>query len=87
MIKVKINKLEIKTIIGVFASERIKKQKIIMDIEFNYPAQNVAEKDDINLAVDYNNLTQTIIRETEKTSFKLGDDNNKNSGSLTLDIL
>ena len=68
---IEIKKLKIAVIVGTNPQERKKKQHILLDISFDYDAAKAIANDDVKQAIDYERLTQVIIREASKTQFFL----------------
>lgn len=71
MATIKIKKLKIPVIVGTKPAERRLKQEILVTISFDYDAAKAIKKDDVAQAVDYERLTQSIIREVARTQFFL----------------
>jgi len=73
MIKVCIRKLSIPVILGTKPAERQHRQKIIIDLSFEYNAKKAIKSDDLTQAIDYELLTKTIIKEVSRTHFFLAE--------------
>lgn len=71
MITVEIKDLQLRTVIGTFDNERIEKQILFVDINFDYDEKMAAETDDLNYAVDYKKMTDTILDEIENENYFL----------------
>ena len=68
-----IKKITIPVILGTKPQERIKKQKIILDLSFIYNAKKAIHADDLTQAIDYELLVKTIIREVTRSQFFLAE--------------
>ena len=73
MLLVRIKKLSIPVILGTKPEERKHKQKIILDLSFEYNAKKATKSDDLNYAIDYELLTKTIIKEVSRSHFFLAE--------------
>ncbi len=71
MVCIHIEKLTIPVILGTKPRERTKKQKIVLDLFFEYQACKAINCDDLNHAIDYELLAKTIIKEVSRTQFFL----------------
>jgi len=69
--KVKISSLRVNTIIGTLPEERLHRQQLIADLEFEYDAQAAASDDDLNLSVDYSAVEKQVVFLMENSSFAL----------------
>ena len=69
--KVKINLLHFNAVIGTLPEERIRRQQLIVDLEFDYDAQAAASSDDLNLSVDYSAVEKRVAQLVENSSFAL----------------
>ncbi|MEA3288972.1 MAG: dihydroneopterin aldolase [Campylobacterota bacterium] len=65
--KVFIEQLNFKTIIGILPFERVKKQKVIIDISFEYDFKN-------GQFVDYSKVAYDVKRTMKKEKFELIED-------------
>jgi len=70
---IKIKKLTIPVILGTGPHERTHKQKIILDLSFQYNAKKAIAGDDLAQAVDYECLVNTLIKEVSSTKFFLAE--------------
>ncbi|TQF69676.1 dihydroneopterin aldolase [Pseudoalteromonas luteoviolacea] len=61
MDKVYISQLHVETIIGVYDFEKESKQSLYFDIEMSTDITQAAKTDDINLTVDYANVSERVI--------------------------
>lgn len=71
MVCIKIEKLTIPVILGTKPRERTKKQKILIDLSFEYHATKSIHSDNLTHAIDYELLTKTLIKEVSCTRFFL----------------
>lgn len=71
MAVIRITDLSLYMIIGTNAWERTKKQKVVINVAFEYSAVKAIRDDDIKMAVDYKALTKKIIKETSASHFFL----------------
>jgi len=63
--------LEIDCIIGVFDWEREQKQKVIVDLDMEVDIRPAARDDDLAKAVDWKEVTKTILGFVGESSFEL----------------
>lgn len=66
-----IRDLQVNAIIGTLEHERIRKQKLVISVTFDYDARQAAQNDDLYASVDYSAVERSIVSETEKSSFRL----------------
>lgn len=71
MDRVFIRQLEVETVIGVFDWERTVTQKLIIDLHMAWNNKLAAETDDIALALDYAEVSSSIISFANDYSFEL----------------
>ncbi len=71
MATITIQDLRLRTIIGVYDWERDVKQDIIISILIEFDASISAASDRLDDTVDYNQMTNRITDEVEKSSFYL----------------
>jgi dihydroneopterin aldolase len=64
--KVYIEELTFKTIIGILSFERVKKQKVILDISFNYTFSEKSQE-----FIDYSEVSALIKKTMRKKKFEL----------------
>ena len=69
IMQVNIEQLTFKAIIGILPFERVKKQKVIIDISFNYTFSQKA-----NDFIDYSEVSSLVKRIIKKKKFKLIED-------------
>jgi D-erythro-7,8-dihydroneopterin triphosphate epimerase len=67
----RIKNLRLRAIIGINEWERVNKQDIILNIEFEFDGSRAAETDSINDTVNYRSMTKRIINDVETSSFGL----------------
>ncbi|MGP1931023.1 MAG: dihydroneopterin aldolase, partial [Arsenophonus sp. ET-DL12-MAG3] len=66
-----IKKLSVFTIIGAYEWEQTIKQEILLDIEIGWNNQLAAKNDQIEYCLDYNKVSQVIIKHVETQKFIL----------------
>ncbi len=71
MDRVFIRQLEVETVIGVFDWERTVTQKLIIDLHMAWNNKPAAETDDIALALDYAEVSSSIVGFANDYSFEL----------------
>ncbi len=71
MANVRITNLRLRTIIGANDWERNIKQKIILNIRFEYDATKASKSDKLKDTVDYKVITKKIIKAVEASKFEL----------------
>jgi len=71
MAKIRIKDLKLSIIIGINEEERIKKQKVLINVELKVDSKKAIKSDNINDTFDYKTLTKKIIQEVEPTEFFL----------------
>jgi 7,8-dihydroneopterin aldolase/epimerase/oxygenase len=67
--KVNISELTFKTIIGILPFERISKQKVVLDISFNYNFTKDSKE-----FIDYSEVSKLVKKIMNKKKFKLIED-------------
>ncbi|MDE0033429.1 MAG: dihydroneopterin aldolase [Deltaproteobacteria bacterium] len=76
-VKITIESLRLRTIIGINDWERETRQDVVINVELELAAGTVFTRDAIDETVDYKQLNKRIIEEVERSSFflieKLGD--------------
>jgi D-erythro-7,8-dihydroneopterin triphosphate epimerase len=68
---IRIKNLKLKTIVGVNARERERRQKVVFNIEMDVDGRKAVAADSISDAVDYRAATKSIIRAVEGSRFFL----------------
>ncbi len=68
---IKITNLRLRTYIGFNPEEKQKKQDVVINIEMHYPANQAAEQDNVDDAVNYKTITKKIITHVEEGRFLL----------------
>ena len=71
MDKIFIQELEFFALIGAYAEERSKKQKIILDLELGVDAKNASLHDSLTKTVDYDRLVEQVKTYISNTEFFL----------------
>lgn len=69
--RIKIENLKLRTVVGIFEWEKEVKQDVVINIELNFDDNSAAESDKIEDTVDYKNLTKKVINFVENNSFNL----------------
>ena len=70
MFAVRINKLKVRTKIGVSIKERRKKQLLFVSINFSYKVNNKKNVDNINNIISYTNITRFFKTHIESSQCK-----------------
>ena len=70
MFTVRINKLKVRTKIGVSIKERRKKQLLLVTINFSYKVNNKKNVDNINNIISYTNITRFLKTYIETSQCK-----------------
>jgi len=73
MTRICIHQLSILALLGTNPRERIKKQRLDIDISFEYDAPKAIRLDDLSYAVDYESLVKTIKNEVSRSRFFLAE--------------
>ena len=68
---IRIKNLRLRTIIGIYDWERVEKQDVIINIEFEVDSENAIETDKIENTLDYKDLNKEIIEAVESSRFYL----------------
>ena len=71
MTRIEIEKLRLRTIIGINDWERGNLQDVVVSVGFSYNAQRAENTDRIEDTVNYKSLTKKIIEEVEASEFNL----------------
>ncbi|MGI9534984.1 MAG: dihydroneopterin aldolase [Thermodesulfobacteriota bacterium] len=69
--KINIENLRLRTIIGVYDWEKEKKQDVIINIEMEFDGTDAAKSDSLNDTVDYKSINKNIINFVENGNFNL----------------
>ncbi|MDE7330057.1 MAG: dihydroneopterin aldolase, partial [Clostridia bacterium] len=69
--EIKIRGLEISACHGVNAEEKVNKQPFVFDADIAFDFYGAAEKDDLNLTVNYSKACKLIASVTQNNSFDL----------------
>ena len=70
-VKITIENLRLRTIIGINGWERETKQDVVINVELELAPGTVFTRDAIDETVDYKSLNKRIIAEVERSSFFL----------------
>ncbi len=71
MDKLKIRGIKLNTLIGIYDWEKLHAQDLLLDITLQTNAKRIAEKDDIQQAIDYDKLLQHILAFVHHNHFLL----------------
>ena len=71
MATITISNLHVNGVIGTLPSERVKRQELILCVEFDYDAALAAANDDLTASVDYSAVEKCVVQCVETTSFFL----------------
>jgi D-erythro-7,8-dihydroneopterin triphosphate epimerase len=71
MAVIKINDLKVRTFIGTNPQEKRSKQEIILNITFEYDAAKASQSDNLKHALDYQKLSQDVIKYIQESHFAL----------------
>lgn len=71
MATIHLSNIYIETIIGTKKEERQNPQELIINIWFDYNACKASDTDDLQYAVDYEKMTNTIIEKVEASRYYL----------------
>ncbi len=63
--------LEVDCVIGVFDWEREQKQKVVIDLDMEVDIRPAARDDDLDRAVDWKEVTKTLLAFVGESSFEL----------------
>lgn len=68
---IKINKLAIDTIIGVYAHEKLKKQRLYLSLTLDYDFSKATQSDSLKDTLDYAMLSQALKEVLENSQYEL----------------
>ncbi len=71
MITIRIKDLRLRTYVGFNDEEQQKRQDVVINVTFRYPADEAAQSDDVRYAVNYRTITKEIIERVEGGRFLL----------------
>lgn len=71
MDKIFIQQLKIETLIGIHPHEREQKQVVMIDLEMEVSTTKAAKTDDIDDALNYDNIIDFVIKLTQVRQFNL----------------
>ncbi len=66
-----IKNLRLKGIIGIYESERLNEQDIIIQVKIDFDGDQAAQKDEIQKTIDYDQITQKIVDLVNRSKFYL----------------
>ena len=69
--KISVKDLLLRTIIGINAEERTKKQDVLISFDLRYDATEAVKSDQITQSCNYKQLTKNIIKLVEASSYNL----------------
>lgn len=70
-LRIFIENLRLRTIIGIHDWERKEKQDVVINVELDLDPQTATTRDAIEETLDYKELTKAIIKEVEQSHFFL----------------
>ena len=68
---INITNLRLRTFIGFNQEEREKKQDVVINIEIHYPADTACLNDEVEQALNYKDITKSVIKLVEEGHFLL----------------
>ena len=71
MDKIHLKKLEVECIIGIFKRERVKKQRVSIDLELPTDARRASARDDIDRTVNYKRVAKSVLALASRSKFLL----------------
>ena len=71
MDKIRVEGISAAVIIGTLPHERVRRQRILMDLEIGLELKEAAEKDALPLSVDYSEIERRALEIAEGSSFFL----------------
>ncbi len=69
--QIHIQDLRLNTIVGVYPEERGRKQEVVLQVRMEVDLKAATESDRLEDTVDYKAVKQRIIKEVEKSDFRL----------------
>ena len=69
--RIAVNDIEVQALIGAYPQERKRKQTLRISYSLYYDASPAEKSDSLHHAIDYDSLTQAIIKQAESSSFVL----------------
>jgi dihydroneopterin aldolase len=70
---IKISHLQVNAIIGTLAHEKIRRQNLLLDLEFDYDSKSAAANDDLFASVDYSAVERAVVKCVSESRFALLD--------------
>lgn len=71
MSTIKISDLTVSAVIGTLEHEKIYRQKLLLDVEFDYDATSAAVTDDLFASVDYSAVERAVVKCVAESRFSL----------------
>jgi len=71
MMKIKINNLRVRAIVGTRRKERREPQELLVNVSLSFDGTRAAETDDLADTVNYSDLAERIAAKVEASSFHL----------------
>ena len=68
---IKISHLQVNAIIGTLAHEKIRRQNLLLDLEFDYDSKSAAANDDLFASVDYSAVERAVVKCVNESRFAL----------------
>lgn len=68
---IEVKKLRLRTYIGFNPEEREKQQDVVINLVIHYPANPGIFEDNVNAALNYKNITKSVIEHVESGHFLL----------------
>ncbi len=68
---IKINNLQVNALIGTLAHEKIHRQNLQIDLEFDYDSNEAAANDDLLASVDYSAVEKAVVKCVSESCFAL----------------
>lgn len=69
--RILIKSIQAACVIGVYAWERKKRQRVSIDLEVVFEAAKAARRDDVRDAVDYKKIADAVVKYARASRFKL----------------
>lgn len=69
--QLKLKNLKAKTLIGIHPWERQNPQEVILNIQLHFKGETAAESDQVKDTLDYDQLSQKILKRVESSQFFL----------------
>ena len=85
MDKIRIVGLKVFAHVGVPAAERLKRQRVLVDLELELDLRKAGREDRVSATVDYAAVASSVKRHIERKSFRLVEAMAEESAKLVLD--